>query len=76
MQVGFLPNNALAADLCSPSVQSGYLGAENQAIRIEIGSGGNTLLWGYDNASPLYRVIGDHRHGRSTGDPLSAAAEG
>ena len=56
LQVGYLPNAALAADLCSPSVQSGYLGAENQAIRIEIGTGGRSLLWGYDNASPLYRV--------------------
>ena len=37
-------------------MQYGYLGAENQAIRVEIGSGGNKLLWGYDNASPLYRV--------------------
>jgi hypothetical protein len=57
LQVGYLPNTAPAADLCSPSVQSGYLGAENQAIRVEVGSGGNTLRWGFDNASPLYRVV-------------------
>jgi uncharacterized protein DUF6519 len=56
LRVGYLPNTAPAANLCSPSVQSGYLGAENQAIRVEVGSGGNTLLWGFDNASPLYRV--------------------
>lgn len=56
LQVGYLPNTAPAANLCSPSVQSGYLGAENQAIRVEVGSGGNTLLWSFDNASPLYRV--------------------
>jgi hypothetical protein len=57
LTVGYLPNTAPAADLCSPSVQSGYLGAENQAIRVQVGSGGKTLLWGFDNASPLYRVI-------------------
>jgi len=57
LQIGYLPNNAPATDLCSPSVQSGYLGAENQAIRVQIGSVGNTLRWGFDNASPLYRVI-------------------
>lgn len=56
LKVGYLPNNGPALNLCSPSAQSGYLGAENQAIRVEIGSGGDKLLWGYDNASPLYRV--------------------
>ena len=56
MRVGFVPNAGPGGDLCSPSTQNGYLGAENQAIRVEIGSGGNKLLWSYDNASPLYRV--------------------
>lgn len=56
LKVDYLPNNGPAPNLCSPATQTGYLGAENQAIRVEIGSGGNTLLWGYDNASPLYRV--------------------
>ncbi len=56
LKVAYLPNNGPAVDLCSPATQAGYLGAENQAIRVEIGAGGNTLLWGYDNASPLYRV--------------------
>ena len=56
LKVGYLPNTAPATDLCSPSVQSGYLGAENQAIRVEIGSAPNKVLWGFDNGSPLYRV--------------------
>jgi hypothetical protein len=60
LQVGYLPNTGAATNLCSPSAQDGYLGAENQAIRVEVGSGGNTLLWGYDNASPLYRVQVTH----------------
>jgi len=46
---------------CDPVTQGGYLGAENQLIRVMIGepgSGGKSasLLWGYDNASFLYRV--------------------
>jgi hypothetical protein len=42
-------------DLCSPSVVGGYLGAENQAIRVQIVDGAH-FTWGFDNASPLYRV--------------------
>jgi hypothetical protein len=45
---------------CDPVAQGGYLGAENQLIRVQItGAGANgqpQLLWGYDNASVLYRV--------------------
>lgn len=48
---------ALAAkeDLCSPPLSGGYLGAENQAIRVQIVDG-DSYTWGYDNAAPLYRV--------------------
>lgn len=42
-------------DACSPTAQAGYLGAENQLIRVQV-CGPNQLLWGYDNASFLYRV--------------------
>lgn len=42
-------------DPCSPAAQAGYLGAENQLIRVQI-AGPDKLLWGYDNASFLYRV--------------------
>ena len=46
LQVGYVPNTIPAADLCSPSAQPGYLGAENQAIRIEIGSEGRRCCGG------------------------------
>lgn len=46
---------AVPADLCSPAVAGGYLGAENQAIRVQLVSA-TAYTWGYDNASPLYRV--------------------
>jgi hypothetical protein len=42
-------------DLCNPPIAGGYLGAENQAIRVEL-LDGERLLWAYDNAAPLYRV--------------------
>jgi hypothetical protein len=42
-------------DLCSPPVNGGYLGAENQAIRVQI-VGPNQFTWGFDNGAPLYRV--------------------
>ena len=42
-------------DLCSPPVNGGYLGAENQAIRVQI-AGTNEFTWGFDNGAPLYRV--------------------
>ena len=42
-------------DLCSPPVAGGYLGAENQAIRVQIVDATH-FTWGFDNAAPLYRV--------------------
>jgi hypothetical protein len=44
-----------SSNLCSPPVTGGYLGAENQAIRVQLVSPG-TFTWGFDNAAPLYRV--------------------
>ncbi len=44
-----------SADSSNPQANGGYLGAENQLIRVQI-SGSNKLLWGFDNASFLYRV--------------------
>lgn len=43
------------ADLCSPSTAGGYLGAENQAIRVQM-TDATHYTWGYDNAAPIYRV--------------------
>lgn len=45
-------------DNCTPSAAGGYLGAENQAIRVEIVDKDH-FTWGFDNASPLYRVTLD-----------------
>ena len=45
---------------CEPVAQGGYLGAENQLIRVQIASvdanGVPTLVWGFDNAYFLYRI--------------------
>ena len=42
-------------DLCSPPTAGGYLGAENQAIRVQMVDATH-YTWGYDNAAPLYRA--------------------
>jgi hypothetical protein len=44
--------------LCTPQTAGGYLGAENQAIRVQLVDPDH-LTWGFDNASPLYRVRAD-----------------
>ena len=56
--------NPNAPDPCEPSSTGGYLGAENQLIRVQIAhiDGANKtcdLLWSYDDASFLYRVTAD-----------------
>jgi Family of unknown function (DUF6519) len=42
-------------DLCAPATPTGYLGDENQLIRVQV-SATNKIIWGYDNASFLYRA--------------------
>jgi hypothetical protein len=42
-------------DLCSPAIAGGYLGAENQAIRVQL-TAPDRFTWGFDDAAPLYRV--------------------
>ena len=42
-------------DLCAPNIVGGYLGAENQAIRVQI-VGQQKITWGFNNAAPLYRI--------------------
>jgi Family of unknown function (DUF6519) len=54
LTVGFAPGSD-PGDLCSPPVAGGYLGAFNQAIRVQIVDSSH-FTWGFDNASPLYRV--------------------
>jgi Family of unknown function (DUF6519) len=56
LQVDFLESEP-ADDPCDPEARGGYLGAENQLIRVQISSTNPTkLVWGFDNASFLYRV--------------------
>jgi Family of unknown function (DUF6519) len=63
LQVGFT-QDITATDPCDPVATGGYLGADNQLIRVQIGNSGSLgvggesaqLLWGYDNASFIYRV--------------------
>ncbi len=61
LQVSFQQDPA-TGDLCDPVARGGYLYSENQLIRIQIsaaaGADGSParFLWGYDNASFLYRV--------------------
>jgi len=60
LQVSFAPLPT-PVDLCEPEARSGYLGADNQLIRVQI-SGFDPitkqyqLVWGFDNAAFLYRV--------------------
>ena len=42
-------------DPCEPEVVGGYLGADNQLVRVQI-TGQNTLIWGFDDASFMYRI--------------------
>ncbi len=59
LQVSF-QQDPQAATPCEPVAQGGYLGAENQLIRVQVASvdeaGVPTLVWGFDNAYFLYRV--------------------
>jgi hypothetical protein len=54
LQVG-LPAQGPPPDACDPAPIDGYLGAENQLIRVQVTDTGS-LLWGFDDASFLYRV--------------------
>jgi hypothetical protein len=57
MQVGFT-EDAGTGDPCDPVATGGYLGSENQLIRVRIVNDGKkpSIVWGYDNASFLYRI--------------------
>jgi hypothetical protein len=60
LEVGFLSDGA-APDPCSPAAAGGYLGADNQLVRVTVSDfdaqvGGGHLLWGWNNASFLYRA--------------------
>ncbi|HEY3551219.1 MAG TPA: DUF6519 domain-containing protein [Gaiellaceae bacterium] len=59
LQVSF-QEVATGPTLCEPFAQGGYLGAENQLIRVQVASvdrsGAPTLVWGFDNAYFMYRI--------------------
>jgi hypothetical protein len=69
LQVGFAQAPGVAT-LCQPSGQGGYVGAQNQLIRVQVAAlgsdGAPTLVWGYDNASFLYRIAGPVSAGATT----------
>jgi hypothetical protein len=79
LQVSFTQAQSVP-DPCDPVAKGGYLGADNQLIRVQISDTGvpgdatqpAKLLWGYDNASFLYRVAAVVSNGqmiRLTRDP-------
>ncbi len=56
-----LVSSPAPADPCDPPASGGYLGADNQLIRVAVTafdptSGKGKFVWGYDNASTLYRA--------------------
>jgi hypothetical protein len=60
LQAGFVPGPA-TNNPCAPAAAGGYLGNDNQMIRVTVPSYDanaktGTLLWGRDNASLLYRA--------------------
>lgn len=57
LQVGFVDDGE-PPDPCKPTAQGGYLGAENQLLRVQI-SAEDRFAWGFDNASFLYRITVD-----------------
>jgi hypothetical protein len=54
LRVDFVPGPG-ETDVCQPTAQAGFLGPENQLIRVQV-SGDGRMLWGWDNASFIYRV--------------------
>ena len=57
LEVGFV--NTVTSSPCEPTAQGGYLGADNQLIRVQISSANPaspSFVWGYDDASFLYEV--------------------
>jgi hypothetical protein len=57
LKVGFT-QDASAGDPCDPVATGGYVGADNQMIRVRIAGpkAAPKVVWGYDNASFLYPV--------------------
>src|SRR5262245_24137611 len=78
LQVGFVPP-AGEPDPCDPPAQGGYLGADNQLIRVTVidfnpQKGTGTLLWGWNNASLFYRSTPSGPHALTL-SPIPVDAE-
>jgi uncharacterized protein DUF6519 len=77
LQVSF-QEVATGPTLCEPFAQGGYLGAENQLIRVQVesvdGSGAPTLVWGFDNAYFMYRISDAVVHGAAGTTTLTLAS--
>ena len=63
LQVGFVPDG-VPPDPCTPAAAGGYLGADNQLFRVTVSaydpqSKTGDVLWGWNNASILYRTASD-----------------
>lgn len=79
LQVGFSNQNQ-TPNPCQPQAQGGYLNPDNQLIRVQISgvdpqSGNPRFLWGFDDASFLYRVNVDPNNPQSLvfqSDPVDA----
>jgi hypothetical protein len=71
LKVGFT-NPGSDADPCDPQASGGYLGADNQLIcvRIDRRGGATNVLWGFDDASFIYRITQV-----TNGDTLTLAAD-
>lgn len=54
LTIGFTGNDD-TEDLCSPSIAQGFLGAANQAIRVQI-AGSGEFVWGFENGGRLMRA--------------------
>lgn len=60
LRADFVPTSD-GPDPCQPTAQPGFLGADNQLIRVQVsepaeGEKAPFFLWGWDNASFIYRV--------------------
>jgi hypothetical protein len=53
LQVTYEPG--ALGDLCTPKIAGGYLGAENQTIRVELVDATH-FTWGFDNGAPIYQA--------------------
>lgn len=53
LTVGFVAGQP--GDLCTPSIAAGYLGAENQTIRVQL-TDADHFTWSFDNGAPFYRA--------------------